>query len=414
MAFQPLEMTEATLRRLVDNLVKFNKKSPLPATPKRSQLQEAVAATLGFPTYHAAITSLKTAKAEKPAPSKISASSDKKGEWIVPLYAMGPEAVPFPWKAKISQEDTNRVALVSDEVFANSALFRGTERDRRNWLSGLIAANPDRAIFVVQGPMSLPIKNIRAQSVSFPGQDQLEGVASFFSAAELINIFVILLDNLDPAGPENETWRPRAISLLSSVITVLVYARDHLGVELHTPVIKESLDLERLMGLAQDERIPSTLSAPIQAYLSSLAKYNPDLPCYEQAEETCEQHRFLEDQLVDLFKAQLGYLSNRVPLIARLLSRKSLRFPERIDHKEKEEKRLQPHVESWLRDHPNGLLVFDVPPLDSTLWEWFTLRLPHWLDSGAAVWLGVQSTSDIPAASGPLVNRLAYRLEISK
>src|SRR5690606_25687001 len=55
MAFNPRSLREPALKSLVDNLSRHLKAHPLPAPLKRTAIQELVAATLGWPNWHAAI-----------------------------------------------------------------------------------------------------------------------------------------------------------------------------------------------------------------------------------------------------------------------------------------------------------------------------------------------------------------------
>lgn len=59
MPFNPKALNERTLKQFVDRLMQAHKDKPLPTAeqwpPKRSQIQEQIAAVLGFPSWHQAI-----------------------------------------------------------------------------------------------------------------------------------------------------------------------------------------------------------------------------------------------------------------------------------------------------------------------------------------------------------------------
>lgn len=61
MSFNPSQLSEQTLKRFVDRLVRFQRKQPHPESwpPKRHQCQEMIAAALGFQNWNEAISSIK-------------------------------------------------------------------------------------------------------------------------------------------------------------------------------------------------------------------------------------------------------------------------------------------------------------------------------------------------------------------
>ena len=85
MAFNPSALDERTLKQFVDRLLSLRKKQPLPEPsswpPKRHQIQEEIAAVLGFSSWHAAVTNSKSpskiTRAENQIPKKTSEQINK-------------------------------------------------------------------------------------------------------------------------------------------------------------------------------------------------------------------------------------------------------------------------------------------------------------------------------------------------
>lgn len=97
MAFNPRDLNPSALKSLVDNLARHYKANPSPVPLKRSALQEHVAATLGWPNWHAAITAAKAnAKAKASPKSKLAPSTEAPASTeVAPSKAPAPSVL-FP------------------------------------------------------------------------------------------------------------------------------------------------------------------------------------------------------------------------------------------------------------------------------------------------------------------------------
>lgn len=377
MAFHPSEMTEATLRRLVDNLVGFNKKTPLPPAPKRAQLQEAVAATLGWPNYHAAITELKRAAKQHPHVTPTASAA-----WRVPVAKM--RHTPIDWA-----RDSAGVASLSPQQFAEAVLLQGSEKSRRGLLSALFELNQDKPFCLIQGPMSLPLMLPEGDVLE---DDTLEKLLANASVGRIVDVFAALLE---PAG-DNQLWQGRALSLLTSVLVALVERRAK-GMVITPMLISEHLRLDLIQQQAVSKELSKNATQALLAYLRSLPGYKDGV--LQQSATTLDQHGFLQMQftrlLGDMITGDQQAFQHR---FGKQSSRLRIQLPQR-EVSASEESMVQRSVQSWMDRHPGGILVFDVPPAASGLWPWLTMRLPHWLEQGVGVWVGALSEQDIPVAS---------------
>ncbi len=87
------------------------------------------------------------------------------------------------------------------------------------------------------------------------------------SASYLTNLMVSLMDE---AGGDNAMWKGRAISLMSSLMPALTWQRDNRGLLLDVSVVRDALNLSRIVQFARDEEIPARIRRGINGYLRSL------------------------------------------------------------------------------------------------------------------------------------------------
>ena len=125
------------------------------------------------------------------------------------------------------------------------------------------------------------------------------------SASYLTNLMVSLMDE---AGGDNAMWKGRAISLMSSLMPALTWQRDNRGLLLDVGVVRESLNLPRIVRMARDEEIPARIRRGLNGYLRSLpgfmdeafddegnAQVGPDGHAYDISIPS-QQHGYLEMQ----------------------------------------------------------------------------------------------------------------------
>ena len=407
MPFQPAEMSEVTLRRLVDNLSRHMKAHPFAAPPKRSQLQEALAATLGWPSYHAAISEIK--RKAPTQPSKVSALPEKH----LPEQGLFPaewEKMPwFPaqWRsghAKGSSADSAPPARL-----ASSVLLIGSESARRKVFSGFIAHNPAHAVCQVKGPMSiLP---------DLPGASRIKKVpaAALLATGTAAEITEMIASLMHPPSADDAMWHARSISLLSSVVLALVYLRDtdNKTWPLTVATIRDCLVFDNLVRLSLRRDLPVNSLRALRSYLRSIPGFKENQPSDSQPEVVLEQHGYLQMQ----FTAALDKIdSHPVAFLQKDSVAATSRLDVQLHEKVNSEFALvQRSIQSWVDCNPEGLLVFDVPPVGSPLWSWLANNLPAWVDRGLSIWIGVASQGDIPpSALLALSPRMEYTIRLGQ
>ncbi|WP_408902913.1 hypothetical protein [Methylobacterium radiotolerans] len=110
---------------------------------------------------------------------------------------------------------------------------------------------------------------------------------------------------LDDAGPDGALWKGRAVAMFRSVMPALVWLRDEAGLNLNAAAVRRHLDLDQLIGLAFDERLPTHLRDAIFRYLEAIPGFDRSKGT-RQAQQTREQHAYLEMQ----FSSKLDSLTN--------------------------------------------------------------------------------------------------------
>ncbi len=126
------------------------------------------------------------------------------------------------------------------------------------------------------------------------------------SASYLTNMLVSLMPE---AEGDNAMWKERAVSLISSLMPVMTWKRDHQDMPLSVSTIREYLNLNRVIQLSRDEAAPQHLRDSLAGYLDTLPGYvdsafddegrekpmGPDQPMVDTT--TCrQQHGYLAMQ----------------------------------------------------------------------------------------------------------------------
>jgi hypothetical protein len=108
-----------------------------------------------------------------------------------------------------------------------------------------------------------------------------------------------IITNLMSSG-DNDMWRGRAISLISSVMTCLIHMRDEKEIVLDVDVINEYLILDNLIKLYKTRRdFPTTIRNSLKIYLTSLPGFQEASP--KQNDTVIEQHGYLQMQFTAVF-----------------------------------------------------------------------------------------------------------------
>lgn len=93
------------------------------------------------------------------------------------------------------------------------------------------------------------------------------------SSSYLTNMLVSLMP---AAEGDNAMWKERAVSLVSSLMPVLTWKRDNQDIPMSVSIIREYLNLDKIIKLSRDESIPSHLRESLGGYLDTLPGFIPD------------------------------------------------------------------------------------------------------------------------------------------
>lgn len=399
MAFQPKEMTQDTLRRLVDNLVRHFKNNPPSTSLKRSQLQEAVAHTLGFSSFHEAVTQVR--KNTSPASPKTS----KNKIWYLPESFLLPQTKELVWPSDWPHQKTDNpapnLAKFSHEDFAQSLLLLAPEHKRKNVFEELCALNPHQSFYIIQGPMSLIPKRDKARQVK---SQSLEVVCAHGSPSDIINHLIFYFGL---SSPDASMWKGRAIAMVSSIVSALVYLRDNQNLSLNETVLLKHLDLSKVIGLSNNSHLPPSIINSLKTYLRSIPTYQEGVTV--QSEVVNEQHGYLKMQLNQIVGESVNLSGAQSLFEVSDPTQKGLKnvqchLPER-SLADSEIGGVKQSMKNWSHKNGNGLVFVDIPSLDPSFWSFFINQLPHLLEIGHPVWIGLHSDADIPSSFRQMLTR---------
>lgn len=126
------------------------------------------------------------------------------------------------------------------------------------------------------------------------------------SASYLVNMLVSLMPESEG---DNAMWKERAVALVSAMMPILTWKRDHQDMPLSVRTIREYLSLNNVIKLQRDEAVPSELRDGLVGYLDTLPGFNgdaydddgkvkppgPDTPQYD-TNTASQQHGYLAMQ----------------------------------------------------------------------------------------------------------------------
>lgn len=146
----------------------------------------------------------------------------------------------------------------------------------------------------------------------------------FGNSGTVTELLVSLMSNSDGKG---DFWKDRAISLVQSVVPALVWLRDERGLLLDVSVVREYLNLSRIIELRKIKEMPQNLQDSLRAYCENLAGWS-ESKGVKQSDTTNEQHGFLQMQFTrvlgslgdvygHIFKTQLGEVDMRDVVVNR-------------------------------------------------------------------------------------------------
>ncbi|MFA7276289.1 MAG: TraM recognition domain-containing protein [Pseudobdellovibrionaceae bacterium] len=90
------------------------------------------------------------------------------------------------------------------------------------------------------------------------------------SASYLTNMLVSLMPD---AEGDNAMWKERAVSLISSLMPVMTWKRDHQDIPMSVGTIRQNLALGSIVKLSRDEVLPEYLRTGLRGYLETLPGY---------------------------------------------------------------------------------------------------------------------------------------------
>ncbi len=93
------------------------------------------------------------------------------------------------------------------------------------------------------------------------------------SASYLTNMLVSLMPE---SQGDNAMWSERAISLVSAMMPVLTWKRDHQDIPLSVKILRDNLGLNSIVKLARDDVVPEELRVGLKGYLDTLPGFMPD------------------------------------------------------------------------------------------------------------------------------------------
>lgn len=385
MPFQPSEMSEATLKRFVDNLARFIKSNPLSEKPKRAQLQEAVASMLGWSDYHHAITTLRNSTSGSPTSSpKIQAM---RSEWTVPVPLGEVNRFVRFGELFFNQSTSNQSQFTMPASdFAALVMLWAKEKNRRHIFHQLMEANPGKPILLISSSGSL---------LSTPQFPSASPNSSHLSFAQLLatdpaeEIIDLINSGVSSASGIADMWVSRASSLVHALIPALVYQRDTSSQNLTVDHLISSLDIENIIKMGNASTLPVPVRTPLLEYAQSLPGYNPNTV----VDTLREQHSYLSMQVIPVVRALARQESfvlpgSGLPANCQLVLADS---PSTSDVA-----RLGSAINDWVSRHPGGMVFLDLLPLSDDLWNMVLRSQAHWTDAGAALWIGAGLRGDIP------------------
>ena len=126
-----------------------------------------------------------------------------------------------------------------------------------------------------------------------------------FQGTSLNSMRDMIVSLMGEIGGHDSMWQGRAIAMLGGLLRVLAELRDQGVMDLDVHHIRDSMNLRRLIDLADKDKyptLPRRVRAALNSYLISLPGYVAEKG-YKQAQTTLDQHGYLEMQFTRIFGA---------------------------------------------------------------------------------------------------------------
>jgi len=368
MSFNSSVLSEKTVKSFVDRLLRRYKNHPnrLFHDVKRAAIQEDVAAMLGFASWHVLISQLKQPAGSSPVSLFEGIVLNERMLKIVRQKAD---------KDVISVQD--KVSFIKTSDLRRHLFLWGLEHLRKEWYEELLVTHPDVPVLLVQGPLSA---DISWNGVQLHNNEVVTQAFLLCSAAnEIVNFLEAL------ASQENNVWKSRAISMISALVPALVHLRDHAQIPFTGDTLRQHMDLNQVVQLSKNPKLPPEVAQPLKAYLRSLPGYQE--VATRQAETVNENHSYLAMQFAHPLSLLTGTSVQGVTnKHLKLSSSPTFDISGSVGV----------IVQEWGKRHPNSLVVFDGLEHSSPLYRTLTHLFSSLRANNASVIIGNTSSADLP------------------
>jgi hypothetical protein len=372
MPFNPHEMTLDTVKGFVDRLVRSQKKSPAPATwpPQRAVAQETIAHVLGFPNWHALHQTL-----------------ERNQQGVTREQAYQHPVLSLP-SLRLSG---HHITISPSSRHQDQDEFHWTEQDaialigERSTRFDLLSKLAYQQSWPILWLRSNEAHDYRNQSSGFGftrvNDHNFHGVVDIvlrrWSGSRISDMIMSMLEETNPM------WRGRVEELIRPLMDALVHMRENDGLLLNAKSLRETLLLEQVERVSRRLTVPVELRDRIKSYLRSIPDFQQDKPANMQPERTMDMHGFVQMQLTRIL-AVADDLARSYPMNFRhIISMDEItRGPPGTVMTERMAL-LIAHIEVWLEDNPDGILIFDGVPEHSPVLGMIEAKAHAWMSSPA-------------------------------
>lgn len=140
------------------------------------------------------------------------------------------------------------------------------------------------------------------------GGRKLSNTLNPFTSGSADSLTQMVTSLMDEVGGDGAMWKGRAIALFTGVMGALVWKRDEGMIDLNIGIIRDYMNLPKIIELADKEKephMPLKIRASLDAYLASLPGFVREKGT-KQSQTTLDQHGFLQMQ----FTRILGSLTD--------------------------------------------------------------------------------------------------------
>ncbi len=124
------------------------------------------------------------------------------------------------------------------------------------------------------------------------------------SASYLTNMMVGLMP---AAGGDTAMWKDRAVSLLGSLMPALTYKRDYQGMLLDVQVVREHVEMKKIIQMSRDPGLPDRIKRGLNGYLTTLPGYQD--ACFDDNGEDRPPGPNVPNADMTTTRQQHGYLT---------------------------------------------------------------------------------------------------------